>query len=72
MGDAEKKSKIAEAEELGYDLTLLYSNLNRTPTERLQNLECWIALYDELKRAKPIRKMADPDAVDRKNSEIPA
>jgi hypothetical protein len=71
MRNTRKKSKIAEAEELGYDLTLLYNNLNRTPTERLQNLESWIALYDELKRAKPVRKTAGDDAVDRKNSESP-
>ncbi|MEW6006856.1 MAG: hypothetical protein AB1595_01705 [bacterium] len=46
------KDAIERAKEYGLDLTLLYENLKRTPTERIENFVRWLELVDELKRAK--------------------
>lgn len=43
---------IERAKEYGLDLTLLYENLNRTPTERIENFVRWLEFVDELRRAK--------------------
>ncbi len=40
------------AKEYGLDLTLLYENLKRTPTERIENFVRWLEFVDELRRSK--------------------
>ena len=42
---------IQRAIEYGVDITLLQENLKRTPTERLENFQHWLALADEIRRA---------------------
>ena len=46
------KDAIERAKEYGIDITLLYENLSRTPTERIENFLRWLEFVDELKRAK--------------------
>ena len=46
-----KGSKLAEARDFGIDLTLLLSNLQRTPTERFQVWLSALAMVEELQRA---------------------
>jgi hypothetical protein len=43
---------IDRAKEDGVDLTLLYENLSRTPTERIENFLRWLEFVDELRKAK--------------------
>jgi hypothetical protein len=44
-------SKLAEAKEWGVDLTLLLSNLKRTPTERARDLEAGARSMEALLKA---------------------
>ncbi len=44
-------SKLAAAKEYGVDLTLLVENLERTPTERAENLCAAARFFRELKLA---------------------
>ncbi|HEY4492976.1 MAG TPA: hypothetical protein VJ521_02415 [Acidobacteriota bacterium] len=46
-----KRSAIQAAEEYGLDITLLYSNLRLTPTERLEQLKRMFRFEEELDRA---------------------
>ncbi len=46
------KDAIERAKEYGIDITLLYENLSRTPTERIENFLGWLEFANELKRAK--------------------
>lgn len=46
------KDAIKMAKEYGLDLTLLYENLKRTPTERIENFVRWLEFVDELRKAK--------------------
>lgn len=48
-----KKDAIERAKEYGLDLTLLYENLSRSPTERIENFVRWLKFVDELRKAKP-------------------
>jgi len=52
-------SAIAAAKEWGVDLTLLYSNLLRTPTERAQSFARMVRFFDALrggeKKPEPTR-----------------
>ena len=41
-------SKLAEAKEWGVDLTLLFENLRRTPTERAQSFASYARTFNEL------------------------
>ncbi len=47
-----KKDAIERAKEYGIDLTLLYGNLSRTPTERIENFLRWLEFVEELRKAK--------------------
>jgi hypothetical protein len=49
-------SKLAEAKEYGIDLTLLVSNLKRTPTERAERLVAGAETLRALRNAKPVRR----------------
>jgi hypothetical protein len=42
-------SKIAEAKEWGVDLTLLYENLMRTPTERARSFAATVRSFEALR-----------------------
>jgi hypothetical protein len=42
-------SKIAEAKECGVDLTLLYENLMRTPTERARSFAVTVRSFEALR-----------------------
>ena len=44
-------SKLAEAKEWGVDLTLLYSNLERTPTQRAQSFASMARSFEALRGA---------------------
>jgi len=46
------KDPIQEAIEYGLDITLLYENLSRTPTERIENFLNIFEFVEELKRAR--------------------
>lgn len=46
------KDAIQVAIEYGMDITLLYENLTRTPTQRIENFVRWLEFADELRRAK--------------------
>ena len=50
VADPPKGSKLAEARDFGIDLTLLLSNLQLTPTERLQRLMAAQLMVLELRR----------------------
>ncbi|MBI3914609.1 MAG: hypothetical protein HY327_10560 [Chloroflexi bacterium] len=39
--EAKQKSAVERAIEFGVDITLLQQNLNRTPTERLEQFQRW-------------------------------
>ena len=45
-----EKSAIDRAKEYGIDITLLESNLRRTPTERLEGLISMMDVYEEGQR----------------------
>jgi hypothetical protein len=47
----EGRSAVERAQEFGIDITLLIQNLKRTPTERLQYLQGFLAFVEELQRA---------------------
>jgi hypothetical protein len=49
-------SKLAQAKEYGIDLTLLVSNLMRTPTERAQRLVDGAETLRILRDAKTVRR----------------
>jgi hypothetical protein len=49
-------SKLAEAKEYGIDLTLLVSNLSRTPTERAERLVDGAETLRILRNAKTVRR----------------
>lgn len=51
--DQQKKDRdpIEEAKEFGIDLTLLHSNLQKSPTERLQDHARFHEFVEELRRA---------------------
>ena len=44
-------SKLAEAKEWGVDLTLLYANLDRTPTERARSFASMVRSFNGLRDA---------------------
>lgn len=46
------KDAIERAKEDGVDITLLYENLSRTPTERIENFLRWLEFAKELRKAK--------------------
>lgn len=46
------KDAIERAKEEGVDVTLLYKNLSRTPTERIENLLRWLEFVEEIKKAR--------------------
>ncbi len=46
------KDAIERAKEDGIDITLLYENLFRTPTERIENFLRWLEFAKELRKAK--------------------
>ena len=49
-------SKLAAAKEWGVDLTLLYENLQRTPTERAQTFGAMVRSFEALQPAdEPLR-----------------
>jgi hypothetical protein len=52
ISEYKTKDAIERAKEYGIDLTLLYENLSRTPTERIENFLGWLEFADELRRAK--------------------
>jgi hypothetical protein len=52
-------SKLAEAKEYGIDLTLLVSNLNRTPTERAQRLVAGANTLIALRAATPRKRASE-------------
>jgi hypothetical protein len=52
MDEYKTKDAIERAKEYGIDITLLYENLSRTPTERIENFLGWLEFADELRRAK--------------------
>jgi hypothetical protein len=47
-------SKLAEAKEWGVDLTLLYANLLRTPTERARSFAPTVRFFEALRTSKKI------------------
>lgn len=50
---------IEKAKKEGIDLTLLYENLRRTPTERIENFMQWLSFAEELRKAKQKKERAD-------------
>ncbi len=54
------KDAIERATEYGIDITLLYENLSRTPTERIENFLRWLEFVDELKRIGAQMDIDDP------------
>jgi hypothetical protein len=46
------KDAVERAKEDGIDITILYENLSRTPTERIENFLRWLEFAEELRRAK--------------------
>ncbi len=50
---------IARAIAYGVDITLLVENLKRTPTERIENLERWVAFLEEVRRAGEMKRKSD-------------
>jgi hypothetical protein len=44
-------SKLAEAKEWGVDLTLLFANLDRTPTERARSFASMVRSFNGLRDA---------------------
>ena len=46
------KDAIERAKDYGLDLSLLYENLSRSPTERMENFARWLEFVDELKKVK--------------------
>jgi hypothetical protein len=51
INDPPQGSKLAAARDFGIDLSLLYHNLQLTPTERFEQWLSALALHDELRRA---------------------
>lgn len=49
-------SKIAAARDFGIDLTLIVSNLRRTPQERIDNLQSSMRFLAELDKARMLRQ----------------
>lgn len=52
-------SKLAEAKEWGVDLTLLYANLERTPSERAHSFASIVRSYNGLRdvaKTRPLSK----------------
>jgi hypothetical protein len=45
-------SKLAAAKEWGVDLTLLYANLQRTPTERARRFASTVRFFKKLRTAR--------------------
>jgi hypothetical protein len=50
--DPRPGSKIAAAKEFGIDLTLLVSNLRKSPQERIDDLQAGMEFLAELERAR--------------------
>ncbi len=50
------KNAVEEAREYGIDISLLVANLKRTPTERIQRLQEWLELFEELKAIRELKK----------------
>ena len=44
-------SKLAAARDWGVDLTLLYANLHRTPSERAHGFAAMVRFFEKLRRA---------------------
>lgn len=47
---------VARAMAYGVDVTLLIENLKRTPTERIENLERWVAFLEQVRRAGEMKR----------------
>lgn len=47
---------VEAARQYGIDISLLVANLKRTPTERIQRLQEWQELYEELRKVNPLIK----------------
>lgn len=54
--DNEDIDAVEAAREYGIDISLLIANLERTPTQRIQRLQEWQELYEELNKANPSLK----------------
>ncbi len=54
--DNEDIDAVEAAREYGIDISLLIANLKRTPTQRIQRLQEWQELYEELNKANPSLK----------------
>ncbi len=50
---------IQRAIEYGVDITLLQENLKRTPTERLESFQHWLAFAEEIRRAGEVSRRSD-------------
>ena len=50
---------IQRAIEYGVDITLLKENLKRSPTERIENLQRWLAFAAEVQRAGALKRRQD-------------
>src|SRR5207244_2564031 len=51
MDEPSPAEVLARAEEFGIDLTLLYENLKRTPTERLERHQAALAFLETMREA---------------------
>lgn len=51
-----KVDLLKKAEKYGIDLTLLYKNFHRTPTERIENFLQWLEFSEMLKKVKQRKK----------------
>ncbi|MGD9561583.1 MAG: hypothetical protein AB7F88_04570 [Pyrinomonadaceae bacterium] len=51
-------SKIAAAKEFGIDLTLIVSNLRKTPQQRIDDLQSVMRFFVELDKAREARLRA--------------
>lgn len=50
---------IQRALEYGVDITLLTENLKRTPAERIENFQRWLAFAEEIRRAGEMSRRSD-------------
>lgn len=50
---------VARAIAYGVDITLLVENLKRTPTERIENLERWVAFLEQVRRAGEMKRQSN-------------
>lgn len=49
---SEEQDAVQKAREEGIDITLLYENLRRRPTERVENFKRWLSFVGGLKKAR--------------------